>query len=327
MINQSEINRLSIEQKVKPSTIDKDWVLGHFIDALFSIPECRENLVFKGGTCLKKCRFPDYRFSEDLDFTSKNETFVLNHSLMQNITSLVESRTRIPLYIQSLEELRFNDQLTGYAAWIKYWGADHKKNHQPTAPARWQTSIKIEVILYEKMVFEVEMRNVNHPYSDKLTENALNIPVYSINEVLAEKIRALIQRSYTAPRDYYDIWYLSRNVKNIDWQSVVAAFHTKSAYKKIPFTGVEQLINKNNSSILKLAWNNSLEHQINRENLPDYDTVENDLLDLFKSIFCKKIVKKAVRSAALEAVNKYTDAQRAQEETLAVPGKKKGINL
>ncbi|MBW6474015.1 MAG: nucleotidyl transferase AbiEii/AbiGii toxin family protein [Anaerolineaceae bacterium] len=29
-----------------------------------------KNLVFKGGTCLRKCYFPDYRFSENLDFTA-----------------------------------------------------------------------------------------------------------------------------------------------------------------------------------------------------------------------------------------------------------------
>ncbi|MDR0575262.1 MAG: nucleotidyl transferase AbiEii/AbiGii toxin family protein, partial [Tannerella sp.] len=60
------------------------------------------------------------------------------------------------------------------------------------------TSIKIEVILYETMVFDVELRDIYHPYSDSLTENARNIPVYNIHEMLAEKIRALIQRSYTA---------------------------------------------------------------------------------------------------------------------------------
>jgi predicted nucleotidyltransferase component of viral defense system len=28
-----------------------------------------EDLIFKGGTALKRCYFHDYRFSEDLDFT------------------------------------------------------------------------------------------------------------------------------------------------------------------------------------------------------------------------------------------------------------------
>jgi len=285
MINKSEINRLATEKGVKPSTIDKDWVLGHFIDAIYSIPECRENLIFKGGTCLKKCRLPDYRFSEDIDFTSKTDTFVLRLSLLQEIVSLVAKRTGMPLFIQSLEELRFNDRIVGYAARIKYWGADHRKDQQPPDSSRWLTSIKIEIILYEKMIFDAELKNIHHPYSDKLTENATNIPVYSIQEVLAEKIRALIQRSYTAPRDYYDIWYLSRNMENIDWSAVVSAFRIKTDYKGLLFTGVKQLVNEDNDRTLKAAWENSLVHQIQSNNLPDYYSVKTELLALFMRIF------------------------------------------
>jgi predicted nucleotidyltransferase component of viral defense system len=285
MINKSEINRLAIEKRVKTSTIDKDWVLGHFTDAIFSIPACRKNLVFKGGTCLKKCRFPDYRFSEDLDFTSKNDAFVFDLPMLEQITALVKGRTEMPLHIQSVKELRFNDKLTGYSARIKYWGADHRKDQQLPEPARWLTSIKIEIILYEIMIFESETKNIHHPYSDALSENALHIPVYSINEVLAEKLRALIQRSYTAPRDYYDIWYLNRNNENIDWQKVIKAFHAKTAYKGLQFTGVGQLISPQNDKLLKAAWKNSLEHQVSSGYLPEYDEVRYDLLMLFTQIF------------------------------------------
>lgn len=63
MILKREIEKIAEQRKVAKATIDKDWVLGHFIDAIFSLPECRQNLVFKGGTCLKKCWFNDYRFS------------------------------------------------------------------------------------------------------------------------------------------------------------------------------------------------------------------------------------------------------------------------
>jgi len=285
MISKSEINRLAVEKQVRASTIDKDWVLGHFVDAIFSIPECRQNLIFKGGTCLKKCRLPDYRFSEDIDFTSINDLFVLDMPMLEKITELIINRTEMPLHIQSIEPLCFNNKLTGYSARIKYWGANHGKNQQPPDPERWLTSIKIEIILYEMMSFASEKVNVSHPYSDKLTENANNIPIYSINEVLAEKIRALIQRSYTAPRDYYDIWYLSRHIENIDWPSVVKAFYEKTTYKKLQFTGIEQLINVQNDKILKSAWKNSLEHQVTFNQLPDYDTVREDLFVLFNHIF------------------------------------------
>ena len=44
-----------------------------------------------------------------------------------------------------------------------------------------------------------------------MTEYALQVPCYSIEEILAEKIRSLIQRSYTTSRNFYDIRYLSKH--------------------------------------------------------------------------------------------------------------------
>jgi predicted nucleotidyltransferase component of viral defense system len=285
MINKNEISKIATEKQVKTSTIDKDWVLGHFIDAIFSLPECRKYLVFKGGTCLKKCRLPDYRFSEDLDFTSIDDHFVFNLPLLEKIISLIKYRTELPLHIQSIDNLYFNDKLMGYSARIKYWGADHRKDQQLPEPERWLTSIKIEIILFEKICFQTENAKVIHQYSDTLTENANNIPIYSINEVLAEKLRALIQRSYCAPRDYYDIWYLSKNIENIDWDKVIEAFLIKCSFKNLDFLSIEQFINQDNDKILKAAWRNSLSHQIDTNRLPDYETVKNDLWSLFNKIF------------------------------------------
>jgi len=285
MISKNEINRLAQEQKVRTATIEKDWVLGHFIDAIYTIPECRNNLILKGGTCLKKCRFPNYRFSEDLDFTAINENFVFETKMLKKIVELVAERTEMLLHIQSFENLQFNNKLTGYGVKIKFWGADHSKNQQPPEPNRWQTSIKIEIILYEKMIFAPEIANIIHNYSDTLTENAQNIPIYSISEVLSEKIRALIQRSYTAPRDYFDIWYLSKHISTIDWQEVVKGFHKKIEYKNLKFSGIEQLINENNDKVLKSAWKNSLEHQIESGKLPEYEKVRDELKILFEKIF------------------------------------------
>lgn len=63
MILQSEIIRKAEEAGVPPDTIDKNWVLGHFLSELYKTEWANEFLIFKGGTCLKKCYFPDYRFS------------------------------------------------------------------------------------------------------------------------------------------------------------------------------------------------------------------------------------------------------------------------
>lgn len=283
MILQKEIVTIAAQKGVVKSTIDKDWALGHFIDAIFSIPELRQKLVFKGGTCLKKCYIPDYRFSEDIDFTSIDKDFKLTSKHLNNISALLKQRVEMPTHIESLKELKFKDKLTGYEAIIKFWGSDHPRNDSPPAPQRWQTKVKIEIILYELILFPVSYRDVVHSYSDKLTENALQLPCYSIEEVLAEKIRSLIQRSYTAPRDFYDIWYLSKYFPELDYKLIADAFHKKLAFKGHSFSAVEQLINSENDKHLSAAWKNSLAHQITGE-LPDFETVKNELLVLFKKI-------------------------------------------
>ncbi|WP_353616855.1 nucleotidyl transferase AbiEii/AbiGii toxin family protein [Cytophaga sp. FL35] len=83
--------------------------------------------MFKGGTCLRKCYFPDYRFSEDLDFTSTNPEFALDKKTLKEIARLITKCSEIPLHIQEISPLRFNEKLTGYKATIKFWGADHSQ--------------------------------------------------------------------------------------------------------------------------------------------------------------------------------------------------------
>ena len=285
MILKKEIERAAEAHKVAKETIDKDWVLGHFIDSIFSIDECRENLVFKGGTCLRKCYFKDYRFSEDLDFTAVNSSFILDRKLLQKIADQINIRTEIPLYIQVPKKLQYKNKPTGFSATVKFWGADHNRNQPPPPPNRWNTSIKIEIISYEKMVFNTDYRQVHHPYSDDLSDAAQSVPCYSLQEVLAEKFRALIQRSYTAPRDFYDIWFLSQHMTNPDWKEIVRAFHQKMQFKGLEFKGIEQLINNHDDKNVRNAWNSSLKHQIPWDKFETYDTVKPQLKALFMEIF------------------------------------------
>jgi predicted nucleotidyltransferase component of viral defense system len=43
--------------------------LGWLFKGIYNHDELAPVWTFKGGTCLKKCYFETYRFSEDLDFT------------------------------------------------------------------------------------------------------------------------------------------------------------------------------------------------------------------------------------------------------------------
>lgn len=287
MILQREIATIAQAKNVAKLTIDKDWVLGHFLDAIYSINHLKDNLIFKGGTCLKKCYLPDYRFSEDLDFTSRNTSFELKKSHIDNICKLLDQRAGILTHIEKFQVLQYEDKPTGYQVIVKFWGADHKQNEAPPLPARWLTSVKIEIITYEKLMLSIEEKQVIHNYSDSLTEAINNVPCYSIVEMMSEKLRALIQRSYSAPRDYYDIWMLSQTFTDLNYDTIVRTFLEKMNFKGLQFVSSEQFINAQTDKIVGTAWNNSLAHQIPNENLPSYEKVKQELLVLFEKIFPK----------------------------------------
>lgn len=285
MILQKEIATIAEAKRVSKSTIDKDWMLGHFLAAIYSEPELKDALIFKGGTCLKKCYFPDYRFSEDLDFTAREKKFELSKKHVQNICEHVSKNVDVLTHIDSIRPLKFKDEMTGYEAVIRFWGADHSRNETPPSPDRWQTKIKIEIILYELMTFAESHREITHSYSDAVALKPNKIPCYSIEEVFAEKLRALIQRSYTAPRDFYDIWYLQKHYPDLDFKKIVDAFHKKMKFKNLEFTGIEQLMDEDDDKKLRASWKNSLAHQIQSDALPEFDVVKKELSGLFNKIF------------------------------------------
>ncbi len=72
MIPKAQILQAAKNFELQPTTVQKDYVLGWLLRAISGHPELSK-WVFKGGTCLKKCYFETYRFSEDLYFTVPQE--------------------------------------------------------------------------------------------------------------------------------------------------------------------------------------------------------------------------------------------------------------
>ena len=273
MILKKEIQNKSVEWKVPPDTVDKDWVLGHFLAAMFSTKKHSDGLVFKGGTALRKCYFEQYRFSEDLDFTAIDPNYVISISGIEEIIQILKNSSGILFHIESYKQLEYEDQLTGYQVKMKYWGANHPKSQDPPAYDRWTTGIKLEIILYEKLVFKPVQKKIIHVFSDELYKIDLKIPCYDLKEVMAEKLRALVQRSYTAPRDFFDIFYLNRYFTDDDWVQIKSAFIMKAEYKGYRIVDIKDVFNGSTMKNLKNAWENSLKHQMSEEVLPDADTV------------------------------------------------------
>jgi predicted nucleotidyltransferase component of viral defense system len=261
MILQKEIRKKSENIGVPPDTIDKDYVLGHFINHLFTEKWAQDNLLFKGGTCLKKCYFEQYRFSEDIDLTIVNKEFLLSKEHLLVVCETVTKETGIVFKILKFQKCLHQNIEVGWDVEICFWGANHPKNDIPRFGEACHTKIWCELRSYEIVLSPMNLRPIFHNFSDAELIKT-EIPCYDIHEILAEKLRALIQRNRGEARDYFDIWHIWKNIENIDWQLVKLLFHKKCAFKGIEFTKVDDFFNPHRLKQVDDTWNHRLQHQL-----------------------------------------------------------------
>ena len=69
MIKPGEIQQTASSLQLKDTQLEKDYVISWILRGVYSNAYLKERLIFKGGTLLRKVYYPEYRLSEDLDFT------------------------------------------------------------------------------------------------------------------------------------------------------------------------------------------------------------------------------------------------------------------
>ncbi len=276
MILQKEIRDFAASWGVPADTVDKDYVLGHFLAGFQQ--HFAEQLVFKGGTCLRKCYFPGYRFSEDVDFSSRSGDFELTEDDLQTVCRVIYEHNGILFHVDQIKQQLHQNQPKGYEARISYWGANHSKNQEPPSPDRWLTKIKLEISTDELLVSTPCFRDIQHPYSDALLNN-LPVPCYTIDEIIAEKLRSLVQRSYTAPRDIYDLYRLTNDFSKDDWQRVIPIFQEKMEHKGLTYNDVAELIDQSTLERVRKAWDKSLAHQIPEQEAEDKENIMQSAIE------------------------------------------------
>jgi hypothetical protein len=104
-------------------------------------------------------------------------------------------------------------------------------------------------------------RGVLHPYSDKLPE-ATGVRTYAFEELLAEKARALFER--TRPRDLYDVVYILDNLQEpLNAALVRNTFAQKCRVKQFEPPDAAQIVDRvRQSEELRADWNDMLAHQL-----------------------------------------------------------------
>ncbi|MCK4638002.1 MAG: nucleotidyl transferase AbiEii/AbiGii toxin family protein [Bacteroidales bacterium] len=276
-----EIQKIAKELRIEEEVIDKNWILGHFLNAMFSFSDISDNFVFKGGTCLKKNYFQDYRFSEDLDFTLLDETFVINELFFKRIIGLTEQNSGAKFYLKNIKPQIHKDIPQGYEVTVLFWGAFHKPNQVILPVNRWQTKIKLDISFSEKIIMKPELKNISHSYSDSEIISSL-VPVYPLNEIVAEKLRSLLQRN--RPRDIYDLYYLSEIIPTTDYSDIVGILKQKSENKNIDCCKYDDFVNQKKYKNNKRAWESSLAYHLPQGQLADYDVAYNKVEQFVKQI-------------------------------------------
>ena len=285
MINKHEIMDFAREFGLTPNVVEKDYVLGWILDGISQQPKISSDWIFKGGTCLKKCYFETYRFSEDLDFTLKKAEQISNDFLMSVFSDLAEkvyekSGIEIPKDKITFEVYQNTRGKLSAQGKISYKG--------PMQPGGSLPSIKLDLTVDEVLVLEPVSREVHHPYSDKPAQG-IQVQCYCFEELFAEKIRALAER--LRPRDLYDVINLYRHDNiNPDLFLVMDTLDKKCKFKNIPIPIIAALNAKPERPELVSEWSNMLAHQL--PSLPPFEQFWQELPKVFD--WLNKIVPKVV---------------------------------
>jgi uncharacterized protein len=255
MIPPGEIARRAHRLGLGDKTIEKDYVLTWALLAIANSP-LRDRLAFKGGTAIKKIYEPDYRFSEDLDFTLLDD--VSNQELVAAIEALFPWLRREVNLTLEVRRVETHVQTGNPAIYLNYVG-----------PLRGDPSsrfFKTDFTHNELLLFPLVETSLQVPYSDCRGRNE-TLCVYSPEEILTEKLCALLAR--TEPRDLHDIHYML-TYRLVDAEAVAFRLGEKMAYKQLDPAALGDVLARKQATLERL-WEPRLRGQMT--NLPHLDTV------------------------------------------------------
>ena len=237
--------------------IERDYLLSWIIAGIDQVPSLSESLVFKGGTALRKCYFGDYRFSEDLDFSGLEgvPSGEVMYALIQEACGVAVRLLDEYAPVEIVSE-RYTER------------EPHPKGQEAFAvrarlpwQRRPQTRVMIEVTVDEKVLRPVVRRKLIHAYDEALD---VDVQVYSLEEMIAEKLRAILQQaelferrgwSRSRARDYYDLWrVLETYADELYLGDFDSLLREKCVVRGVEFEGPEDFFPNRMLSYVERTW-------------------------------------------------------------------------
>ncbi len=269
MIPQRDLSLLSNRlaraggRRIPEAVLERDYCLAWFLVALSRMPLC-QRLAFKGGTALKRCYFADYRFSEDLDFTLTTETpFEVIRQELEPV--FAEARRATAAVFRFVREDR-HAHANSHTFYLGYEGP---------LPAATDKEVKVDITIRERLLFPLENRLVLRGYDEYSDLPAdTRVRVYSLSEIAAEKVVALMDRARNEPRDLYDVWYLA-TVGHLNVANLANAVERKWEFRGQTLADVRREFRTKEARFRQL-WHPRLSAQLTE--LPDFAQVYRTVL-------------------------------------------------
>jgi uncharacterized protein len=257
--------------------VEKDYALSYALAGLAAVPALRDSLVFKGGTALKKAYFGDYRFSEDLDFTAIDAPAGgTMDAAMEQAAHAAETilNHQGPFTVDVERYAERDPHPAGQDAFILR--VAFPWHRQPLC------RVKVEITRDEPLLLPSERRTLIHGYEEEL---GVSVLCYRLEEVIAEKLRALLQtrqrlevRGWNRPRarDYYDLWRLfERYAATLDVAILPDLLARKCAVRGVSFESLDDFFTAELVSEAQRHWQGNLAPFV--RDLPTCDEVLSSL--------------------------------------------------
>lgn len=249
------IRSVTQKKKVLQYIVEKDYALTYLLAAIVQADGLGENLVLKGGTALKKLYFADYRFSEDLDYSTRAIGPVKQiDAVMETVVHCMGEmlNERGPFQV-SLEPLVLKQPHPGDQK-AYYVRVQFPEQHQALC------RLKVEITVDEPILTPVNVCPVLHGFAEDMD---VHIPVYSLAEITAEKLRALLQskarlhgRGWGASRvcrDYYDLWNLLQ-VPGLKSPDLLPLLAEKCVIRDVTYESPNDFISKDLLAVASAEW-------------------------------------------------------------------------
>ena len=203
MINsfdERDFSELSSELGVSVRVLKQDYAALAALD-LLSNSKLADQLIFKGGTAIKRMHFSNARFSVDLDFlyNEKIETEQIDIFFNENLSE-----------IQEILRDTFLEQVSGSVFF--------KKMDEPIKSAKWVTITidydmpgfsfftRIDIQFLSSLPARVERKRIiTEPYGG----NSGYLNTLYLEDVFLDKLVALYDR--TSAKDLWDLYFLLHN--------------------------------------------------------------------------------------------------------------------